>query len=303
MADIQELAVCGDPGANPESHENRRKLKLLIAARDREIKELKEALDLNQFSPAYFIINKTGDAFWNIINKGENVNDRIHRLELDYRDKFKTIEAENVDLKSKILKNEKTLTDLKKITSELSIENALHLELQYELEKLRRDLHQQKSKQYYQKHEFLISSEKVDFYQLTFDKFEGFLKGSINDYENERASLSNRQDKLKGLAGPGSCLEQVAGNFKKTEIFYSKDAEHNIEQLFTRFNTIPVDSEKFIEMLELLTGFYGVVDSDLKRIGDAETLQKEDKMEKIKASKLMNTFTSGDFYRHYVKGL
>ena len=93
------------------------------------------------------------------------MNDRIHRLELEYRDKFKFIEAENLDLKSKILKNDKTLTDLKKITSELSIEVALDMELQNELEKLRRDLHQQKSKQYYQKAEFLVSSEKVDFYQ------------------------------------------------------------------------------------------------------------------------------------------
>jgi hypothetical protein len=53
-----------------------------------------------------------------------------------------------------------------------------------------------------------------------------------------------------------------------------------------RFNTITVDSEKYLELLSLITDFYKIVTEEIDNLKEKVILTKEEKIEKIKSEKL-----------------
>ena len=227
-------------------------------------------------------------------------------MELGYRNNFQGLENENILMKRQIEELDQQIEKHEKFNDGLRVETHLNDELQNELESLRRNFNYEKAKQYYNKRKFMIYEEKSTFFQQTFNNLELFLKGSINDYVNQANGQQNRIDDLQsnGIDNKKStCLEKVTSEFKKTEIFHSRESENNITDIFKKFSSSDINSEKFTELMILLFGFYNLVYSQLQNLKGKTSNNREEQTEKSKAEKLISSLTSKIFYKSYVKGL
>ena len=282
--------------------DNNRELKVILKARERENKELKEALDNNSFTPALFLNNKSRDNFWSIVNQSDTENDRVLRMELQFRATQRDLEYE---IKNMTTKYDDSILRIRELESKIAGTDVLKTEntkLKNALEKLNRKFEKEHAKQYYLQKQIDVYQEKVFYYENSFTHLEGFLRGSMNDYENENEKLKKRIKSLQpNMAKRG--LNRIAHEMRATEIFYSKNSEYNIEQILQRLNSVNVDSDKFVEQLGLVSGFYRLVCEELDVLKEKISMTKDDKLEKDKAEKLISALTNKEFYTHYVKGL
>jgi hypothetical protein len=287
---------------NRTTIETHRQLQAILKSKDKELLELREALESNLWKNSFFLSNKSRDLFWKLVNKCENSNDRVHRMELEFRAHKQEIEMENHDLKRKLEDGQEMIDKLSMEAKQVANLKVGNTKLRDQIANEQKRLQKETSREVYSPKDHQMFQQKVAYYESAFTVLNGRLQTSINEYNKEKSDL-HTLIKIKEPMQSRAPTQKATNEMRATEIFYSKNSEYNIEQMLLRFNSVESDSDKFVEMLTLMFGFYRLVTDELETFNERLTLSRDEKIEKEKAERLVVTLTNKNFYSQYIKGL
>ena len=256
--------------ANPgmaDGVESKYQLQEILRARENEVEELRAALLKNFHKEKFYLPGKSREQFWKMINKVENSNERAQKMELEFKSQKRDLLMENADLKRQYEDKLLRIGELEKGVKKVEIIKKDNEKLNKKIEAHKKLVAAEQSTQLYDENDYQIYKEKTEYYETAFGKYERGLKTSMHSYEAKK-DLLQKIIKMQEPNMNKKNAPKVANEMRATEIFYSMNSEYNIEQILLRFDTILVDSDKFVELLTLIDGFYRLVKDELDRLNE-----------------------------------
>lgn len=275
----------------------------LIKTKDVELAHLRKSLDKQAFDPSIFLNSKIRDLFWDKIKSAEVFSsekyDKISKFQAEIQRNLHTIGER--DNKIKMLEDE--LLDISLLKEENSKMKGKIQELEQDLKIRTRKEEEQHSKNHHLSRVNEILQVKVDEYERRIDDVEKHYIVEKEEYERERKNLSKRIQQMTVKRSTKKTLVKITSEFRASEVFYSGNNQINIEQIIMRFSSVPSESVKYSELLNLVKEFHCLVQEELEEINNKGVVNKEDKIEKEKVESLLNILTSDKMCNNYIKGL
>jgi len=270
---------------------------------EEELKNIKEGETATAFNPAIFLKDSIREKFWEMIIKNQHFSAEKYEL-------LNQIETLKTNSKIEQKRSEIQINELIKQVEELRGYKDEHFAGSQVIQQLHKDL-LRKEENYEKFHLQKYSLEKeneilkdlVSTYEKRITEVEDFYRKSRRDYEMQREELKKKVEKLDTRQSKKTGLIRIAGEFRATEIFYSKNTEYNLDQLILRFKTVSPDGSKFVQMLDLISDFFSLVISEKKMIEEKSLLSKVDRAEVQKMEHLHNSLMKDDICETAIKGL
>lgn len=275
----------------------------LLKNRDIELTQLKQSQIRDAFSPAAFLQDYMREEFWDKIRVSESFSSDRYEMMSQFQSQAQKQQRSIQEKDQKINQLVKVVEEEGGFKAKLVDSNIQINNLQQEVEKNRSLYEDYHAKTHYSVRERDILKEKVEFYESNFNELEKFFQKSVRQYQSERRKLTERIATMSKTNKKKTGLLKIASEFRATEIFYSKDNEYNIDQIILRFNTVSPESQKFLDLLNLIKDFYNLVKLEMKELELKVVLTNQEIIEKRKVEKLLKLLTSSKMCGNYTKGL
>jgi hypothetical protein len=184
-------------------------------------------------------------------------------MELEFRAHKQEIEMENYDLKRKLEDGQEIIDKLSLEAKQVVSLKDSNAKLRLQITKEQSRLQKETAREVYSPKDHSMFLQKVTYYESSFSTLNALLQTSINEYNKEKSDL-HTLIKIREPVHSRLPVQKATNEMRATEIFYSKNSEYNIEQMILRFGSVNSDSDKFLEMLNLMSGFYRLVTDELE---------------------------------------